>query len=136
MPAREDGRMPVREDGRTPVREDGRTPVRDEGRAIPLDPVRLGGRGTGLSEGPAIFSILAAERKPLELVARPRKVGRVSLMEGVWLGLEGDVSRVDRSDSNRTKAITMFIRKGNSPSDRLDAFLLRNMLKKRPNNDY
>lgn len=93
MPAREDGRMPVREDGRIPVREDGRTPVRDEGRATPLDPVRLGGRGIGLSECSTIFSILAAERKPLELPVRPRKVGRVSLMEGAWLGLEGDVSR-------------------------------------------
>lgn len=39
-----------------------------------------------------MLSMLAAERRPLEEVlgGRPRLVGRMSLMEGVWLGLDGE----------------------------------------------
>lgn len=55
-------------------------------------PVLLGGRGKGLalSDSWSIFSMLAAERRPLDAVARLRTVGRISLIEGVWLGLEGE----------------------------------------------
>ncbi len=73
-----------------PARDDGRTPERDEGRTTPFDPERLGGRGSWSS---SMLSMLAAERSPLLLGGRPRLVGRMSLMAGVWLGLEGEVGR-------------------------------------------
>ena len=80
-----------------PVRDEGRTPEREDGLTIPLDPERLGGRAPALLwvESSNMLSILAAERKPLEEVlgGRPRLVGRMSLMEGVWLGLVGEMAR-------------------------------------------
>lgn len=87
-----------------PLREAGRTPEREEGRGIPLAPVLLGGRGIGLAlscwESSNMLSILAAARNPLELPGRPRMVGRTSLIDGAWFGLEGDVgSALCRSDT-------------------------------------
>lgn len=97
-----------------PVRDWGRTPVREEGRGIPLavpptvldppvrlaglgtelaPPVRLAGLGMGLafSDSSNMLSILEADLRPLALFPRrPRTVGRVSLIEGAWVGLEGE----------------------------------------------
>ena len=74
-----------------PAREEGRAPEREEGRGTAPAPVRLGGRGKGLllSDSSNMFSMLAADRKALEEVERLRTVGRMSLMKGAWLGLEG-----------------------------------------------
>ena len=67
-----------------PARDDGRTPEREDGRTMPFDPERLGGRGIGLAESSSMLSMLAAERRPLEVLGGcPRLVGRMSLMEGV-----------------------------------------------------
>ena len=91
-----------------PARDDGRTPEREDGRTMPFDPERLGGRGMGLDESSSMLSMLAAERKPLEEVlgGRPLLVGRISLMEGVWPGLEGEVgwawSWLGRSENQNT----------------------------------
>lgn len=75
-----------------PAREDGRIPEREEGLASP--PVRLGGRCNGLARSVSsnMLSILAAERRALEEEdgMRPRTVGRVSLSEGAWPGLDGE----------------------------------------------
>jgi len=90
-----------------PAREEGRAPVRDAGRGTPLepvllialDPVRLGGRGSGLAlPSSNMLSILAAGRSPVVAPGgRFRTVGRISLMEGAWLGLAGWSSSLGRS---------------------------------------